>query len=105
MPEDDKKLVAHMQTIAERELRAKKTRLSGGHRGGDNGVRGGRGGEGEGGITKALRTFDTIMEGKYVFIGLRIFSENIVVLCPVLNQWCTLMLLRKLRVEYTKFGQ
>lgn len=65
MPEDDKKLVAHMQTIAERELKAKKTRLSGGRGGGDNGARGSGGGEGEGGITKALRTFDTIMEGTY----------------------------------------
>lgn len=63
MPEDDKKLVAHMQTIAERELKAKKTRLSGGRGGGDNDARGSGGGEG--GITKALRTFDTIMEGKY----------------------------------------
>lgn len=65
MPEHDKKLVAHMQTTAERELKAKKTRLIGGRGGGDNGARGGGGGkQGEGGITKALRTFDTIMEGK-----------------------------------------
>lgn len=73
MPEHDKKLVVHMQTIAERELKAKKTRLGGGRVGGDNGVKGDGGGGGDGGITKALRTFDTIMEGKQVYVGLRIF--------------------------------
>lgn len=76
MPEHDRKLVAHMQTIAERELKAKKMRLSGGRGGRDDGARGGGGGEGEGGITKALRTFDTIMEGKYFGIGVRIFERE-----------------------------
>ncbi|CBJ29712.1 conserved unknown protein [Ectocarpus siliculosus] len=63
MPEQDKKLVAHMQTTAERELKAKKTRLAGGRGGGDDGGRGGSANPGEGKITKAVRTFDTIMEG------------------------------------------
>lgn len=63
MPEQDKKLVAHMQTTAERELKAKKTRLAGGRGGGDDGGRGGGANPGEGKITKAVRTFDTIMEG------------------------------------------
>lgn len=79
MPEHDKKLVAHMQTTAERELKAKKTRLIGGRAGGDNGARGGGGGggdEGKGGITKAVRTFDAIMEGKYSYVGLRILCER-----------------------------
>lgn len=62
MPEQDKKLVAHMQATAEKELKAKKTRLAGGRGGGENSAAGG----GEGGITKALRTFDSVMEGKGV---------------------------------------
>lgn len=67
MPEQDKKLVAHMQTTAERELKAKKLRLTGGGNGGGHasggaGGRGGSSGNGEdGGVTKALRTFDAIM--------------------------------------------
>lgn len=70
MPEEDKKLVAHMQTTAERELKAKKTHLSGGHEGGDDWAKRG----GDGGIKKALRTFDTMMEGKcgcfaFVFVA------------------------------------
>lgn len=72
MPEQDKKLVAHMQTTAERELRAKKTRLAGGGdaNGGDGSGGRGRGhgaeeNDGRGGVTKALRTFDAIMEGEY----------------------------------------
>lgn len=75
MPEQDKKLVAHMQTIAEREIKAKKARLSGrgvddngavrhGSRGSGGG--GGSGGPGEAGISKALRTFDAIMEGTFL---------------------------------------
>lgn len=74
MPEQDKKLVAHMQTTAEREIKAKKVRLAGrgGGGGGDealistdsNAGRGGGGKEGEAGISKALRTFDAIMEGE-----------------------------------------
>lgn len=77
MPEHDKKLVAHMQTIAEREVKAKKTRLAGGRGGGDNVVRGNGGGDdGEGGITKALRTFDTIMEGKCCVWALLFVSAN-----------------------------
>lgn len=59
MPEQDRKLVAHMQTTAERELKAKKTRLTGGRGGANDGAKGGGGNDG--GITKALRTFDTIM--------------------------------------------
>lgn len=72
MPEQDKKLVSHMQTTAERELKAKKARLNyGGDDGGEDnveGVRRGRadkGREGERGITKALRAFDSIMEGEF----------------------------------------
>lgn len=68
MPEQDKKLVAHMQTTAEREIKAKKARLSGrGGGGGDDGALGGgrrtEADEGEAGISKALRTFDAMMEG------------------------------------------
>lgn len=74
MPEQDKKLVAHMQTTAERELKAKKVRLGGGGKDVDGTGRdaGGRGrakgaaddNDDTGGISKALRTFDTIMEGE-----------------------------------------
>lgn len=70
MPEQDKKLVAHMQTTAEREIKAKKARLSG--RGVEDsgavrhGSKGTTGGPGEAGISKALRTFDAIMEGKFL---------------------------------------
>lgn len=60
MPEQDKKLVAHMQTVAEREIKAKKTRLAGGDSGASK--RDG-GGDAEAGISKALRTFDAIMGG------------------------------------------
>lgn len=68
MPEQDKKLVVHMQTIADREIKAKKTRLAGrGGGGGDgtSGARGGKEGTDEAGISKALRTFDAIMEGAF----------------------------------------
>lgn len=70
MPEQDKKLVAHMQTIADREIKAKKTRLAGrgdggGGSGGTSGNRGGKDVDGEAGISKALRTFDAIMEGAF----------------------------------------
>lgn len=71
MPEEDKKLVAHMQTTAERELKAKKAHLAGGHEGGGDGAKRGGGGKGggDGGIKKALRTFDTMMEGKCAFFA------------------------------------
>ncbi len=65
MPDQDKKLVAHMQATAEKELKAKKTRLSSG-RGRENTAAGG----GEGGITRALRTFDTVMEGVFCILEL-----------------------------------
>lgn len=73
MPEQDKKLVAHMQTTAEREIKAKKTRLAGDGRNANDregGVGRGRSNVAEennarGGVTKALRTFDAIMEGEY----------------------------------------
>lgn len=66
MPDQDKKLVAHMQATADKELKAKKTRLAGGRGGGENTAVG----RGEGGITKALRTFDTVMEGTCVlYVG------------------------------------
>lgn len=64
MPDQDKKLVAHMQTIAEREIKAKKARLVGRSGGDDGGKAGGRT-EREAGIVKALRTFDAMMEGKF----------------------------------------
>ncbi|CAM9490460.1 unnamed protein product [Scytosiphon promiscuus] len=60
MPEQDRKLVAHMQTTAERELKAKKTRLIGGRGGADDGGKGDVGNVN--GITKAMRSFDAIME-------------------------------------------
>lgn len=76
MPEQDKKLVSHMQTTAERELKAKKARLNpGGDGGGEDNAKAVRRGradssrDGERGITKALRAFDSMMEGKYWFYG------------------------------------
>lgn len=105
MPEGDKKLVAHMQTTAERELRAKKTHLGGSQGGGDDGAKRGGGGKGgsDGGITKAVRTFDTMMEGKcilyaFVFfagIGVTVigrFCGMISVFCIKLARWCCLKL-------------
>ncbi|CAM9298528.1 unnamed protein product, partial [Hapterophycus canaliculatus] len=47
MPEQDRKLVAHMQTTAERELKAKKTRLTGGRGGANDGSKGGGDSDGE----------------------------------------------------------
>lgn len=72
MPDEDKKLVAHMQMIAERELKAKKIRLAGNGRdasaGDGDGARGDGGAE-DGGVKKALRTFDAMMEGGCSFPG------------------------------------
>lgn len=85
MPEQDKKLVAHMQTTAEREIKAKKARLGGrgvednaAIRQGSRGSSGGGGGEGEAGISKALRTFDAIMEGKLTSLPVcpSVFAET-----------------------------
>lgn len=84
MPEQDKKLVAHMQTTAEREIKAKKARLSGrgvedngavrhGSRASNGG--GGSDGPGEAGISKALRTFDAIMEGKFILPNFVFWSQ------------------------------
>lgn len=86
MPEQDKKLVAHMQTTAEREIKAKKARLSGrgvednaavrhGSRA-NSGGGGGSDGPGEAGISKALRTFDAIMEGKFFSCQILFFGAN-----------------------------
>lgn len=70
MPEQDKKLVAHMQTIAEREIKAKKVRLAGRGSGGGGNSRSVGGDEGDAGISKALRTFDAIMEGEKNYTAL-----------------------------------
>ena len=72
MPEQDRKLVANMQTIAEREIKAKKERFANGDGSKDENsarvVRNRRtadGRDGEAGIAKALRAFDAMMEGKF----------------------------------------
>lgn len=69
MPEEDRKLIANMKTIAEREIRAKKARLGGAGEGakdrasaGDQAL--GAEKDDTSGIARALRKFDAMMEGE-----------------------------------------
>lgn len=69
MPEQDRKLVANMQSVAQRELKAKKARLTfeiegaAGDRSSTGGVQGDKDDGDAARISKAFRTFDSIMQG------------------------------------------
>lgn len=95
MPEQDRKLVVHMQMIAERELKAKEALRKKGDQGrgkDQDAARGAGADEHASGVVKAARTFDTLMEGETLsrtwLLHLKTSCCLICDQCMVYLAWC-----------------